>query len=149
MYLSLRNITSKYSTEEKRASVKRTKSLFPDKHRWHPEGRLLSASERQLLVGPQPEVTFLSEFAVEDKKTIIYSPFDDKKLSKVSNSFVQLVHERTVTFGSSGVARGARAPPLLRQSALAYTSYHSLSPRPPFFFTVSSHRKKAYTSVIK
>lgn len=47
------DLTSQYSKEEKRASVKRTKSLFPDKHRWHPEGRLLSASERQLLVGPR------------------------------------------------------------------------------------------------
>lgn len=55
-------------------------------------------------MGPQAAVTFLSQVAIEDKKThrkIIYSPFGDKKSSKVSNSFVQLVREHTEIWKNS------------------------------------------------
>ena len=50
-------------------------------------------------MGPQASVTFLSQVAIEDKKIHRKIKFDDKKSSKVSNSFVQLFHKDTVTFG--------------------------------------------------
>ena len=82
----------------------RTKSTFPDKARWDPEGRTLSLHERELLNGPKSAVSFLSTVEVEDQITgrkITYSSSDSERSCKVCSSYVQVTtaHKRNPTFG--------------------------------------------------
>ena len=56
-----------YDVASRRAATTRTKSTFPDKTRWDPEGRTLTLHERELLNGPNSAVSFLSTVEVEQR----------------------------------------------------------------------------------
>lgn len=63
------DILTEYEKAAKRACDSRLKSQFPIKSLWNPAGRNLGDKERELLVGPVEDITFLSKLSVRDETT--------------------------------------------------------------------------------
>jgi hypothetical protein len=101
-----KKILTEYENAAQRAVNYRTKSLFPSQELWNPHGRVLSSRDRELLVGPLPNITHLRKVTVRDPTTcrlIEYScvnmPLISDQLPRRSSSFVMILHEPGPVFG--------------------------------------------------
>ena len=83
-------IRDEYRKAKERA---RRKSSFPSRSLWHPEGRILTSFERQLLLGPHASVTFLKRTVYEElhtKREIVLSAGEFEVSGKTRNSFIKV-----------------------------------------------------------
>ena len=94
---SYAKLLDEYEKASERAGISRVKSLFPGKSAWNPPGRVLSDSERQLLIGPVGIVDYFNKITVCDritKRRIEYScmnmPLSQSNMPKQSSSFVSI-----------------------------------------------------------
>ena len=69
MYAEYSKILEEYDSACNRACNSRRKSHFPMKSTWNPPGRLLSTSERYLLLGPSSDVVLYNKLVVFDNNT--------------------------------------------------------------------------------